>query len=491
MMKKKKIGNGVATNSVLLMSVQVITTLLGLIVTKLLSVNFSLKEYGTYSQALLITTTATNLSILGLTNATNYFYNRTQMESQQKSYLSTIFFIQYISGFICALIIIIFRYYISNYFCNEELPNVLLIVAFTPIMTNLIAMYQTLFVSIGEAKKIAVRNFIVSTIRLISVFIACFVTNNITTVLIAILLMDVAQLVCFSTMFKKDKYSIDIWKIDFNLVKEILTFSIPMAIYVLFNSLSRDIDKYVVSAFSNTETLAIYTNAAKVLPFDMLTTSLITVLIPIVTRYINQQKYHDAQNVFKLYLRIGYLLTCIFVGGAIAHAKYLMLFLYDVKYLSGILIFIIYLMIDMIRFANVTTILSGAGKSNILMKISIFALISNFILNIIGYKFLGILGPAVVTLILTIVMTIILLFYGSREIKTTIFMLFDFKEIGIVGVEIIIFGILAHFFAQILEIYNVPIFLIIILSYGSYLMVLLILNRKRIIDCFKKLNTYK
>lgn len=66
-------------------------------------------------------------------------------------------------------------------------------------------------------------------------------------------------------------------------------FSIPMAIYVLTNSLTRDIDKYVISAFADTETLAIYTNASKILPFDMLTASLITVLIPIITRLINQK----------------------------------------------------------------------------------------------------------------------------------------------------------------------------------------------------------
>ena len=79
-MKKRNKQSGAATSSILLMSVQIVTTILGLIITKLLSVNFSLKEYGTYSQALLVTTTVTSISILGLTNATNYFYNRTDDE---------------------------------------------------------------------------------------------------------------------------------------------------------------------------------------------------------------------------------------------------------------------------------------------------------------------------------------------------------------------------------------------------------------------------
>ena len=86
-------SNGAATNSIMLTFVHVISTLLGIVVTKLLSVNFSLQEYGTYSQALLVTSTVTSISILGLTNATSYFYNRTKEESAQRIYVSTIFVI--------------------------------------------------------------------------------------------------------------------------------------------------------------------------------------------------------------------------------------------------------------------------------------------------------------------------------------------------------------------------------------------------------------
>ncbi|WP_305140156.1 oligosaccharide flippase family protein [Thomasclavelia cocleata] len=490
-MKILKLDSGVATNSIMLMAVQIVTTVLGLIVTKLLSVHFSLTEYGTYSQALLVTTTATSISILGLTNATNYFYNRTEKEDIQKKYVATIFTIQYIVGLISAIMIILLRKLISGYFANTRLQNILLIVAFSPIMSNLIAMYQTLFVSIGEAKKIAVRNFLVSVGKLIAVLFACFIVNNIIVVLIIMFLFDVIQVIYFLLMFKKDKYCISIKDTDFLIIKEILIFSIPMAIYVLTNSLSRDIDKYIISAFANTETLAIYTNAAKILPFDMLTTSLITVLIPIITRFINKKNFNEAKKIFELYLRIGYILTFIFVGGAIAVANYLMLFLYDEKYMSGLPVFIIYLIIDMIRFANVTTILSGAGKSKILMVISVITLGANGIFNVLGYKLLGLIGPAVVTLIFTILMTIALLHFGAKEIETNIINLFKFKEMVIIGFQIIIFGTITHYIANFLSSGSLPLFFVLAISYGLYLLILLGLNYKRIIGCLKKLNTYK
>ena len=489
--KKIKFGNGIATNSLLLMMVQVVTTALGLIITKLLSVYFSLKDYGTYSQALLVTTTVTSISILGLTNATNYFYNKTNNEQEQRKYISTIFLIQYIVGILCIVMIIGLRVPISMYFNNNRLQNILIIVAWTPVLTNLINMYQVLFVSIGKAKRIAVRNLLVSAVRLIAVVFSCFITKNIVTVLIVILALDICQILYFALSFRKDKYCIRLRDADLKLTKEILAFSIPMAIYVLTNSLTRDIDKYVVSAFSNTETLAIYTNAARILPFDMLTTSLITVLIPVITRLINQKEFKSAQDVFKLYLRIGYILTWVFVGGAVAIASDLMQFLYDSKYMAGLAVFIVYLFIDMIRFANVTTILSGAGKTKVLMLVSLSALGLNVIFNVISFKYLNIMGPALTTLIITILMTFLLLYFGAKEIKTHIVNLFDFKEMFIIGMEIMFFGFWAHWLSRYLSTLGISRFFVIALSYGGYLVVMFSINARKAIDCLKRLNTYK
>ena len=484
-------SNGAATNSIMLTFVHVISTVLGIVVTKLLSVNFSLHEYGTYSQALLVTSTATSLSILGLTNATNYFYNRTKEEKAQRIYISTIFTIQYAVGLFCALLIFALRDPIAGYFGNDSLVGVLPIVALTPLFTNLISMYQTLFVSIGKAKIIAIRNLAVAVIRLSAVIVACFVIKDISMVLAVILCLDIAQVIYFYAMFKKYKHGITITECQPKLVKEILAFSIPMTVYILTNALSRDIDKYVISAFSNTETLAIYTNAAKLLPFDMLTSSLITVLVPIITRLINQNKYKEAKSVFALYLRIGYVLTFIFVGGAIAVSRELMLFLYDEKFLAALPVFIIYLVVDMIRFANITTILSGSGKTKILMTISVTTMACNAVLNILGYQLLGIMGPALVTLLLTMAMTIALLHFGAKEIKSRVIDLFDFKEMAIVGGEICVVGLLAFLLSNFMRERLVPNVINLMVCYGGYIIVLGLLNYRRALGCYRKLNEYK
>lgn len=486
-----KKSNGAATNSLMLTFTHAISTLLGMIVTKLLSVNFSLQEYGTYSQALLVTSTVTSISILGLTNATNYFYNRTKEEKAQRIYVSTIFTLQYVVGLICAILVFALKTPIARYFSNDSLVSVLPIVALTPLFTNLISMYQVLFVSIGKAKVIAVRNLMVSIIRLLAVIVVCFLIHNIIIVLAVILCLDILQVLYFHILFRKYKHGITIKECQPRLVKEILAFSIPMSIYILTNSVSRDIDKYVISAFSNTETLALYTNAAKLLPFDMLTSSLITVLVPIITRLINQNSYDEAKNVFKLYLRIGYVLTFIFVGGAVATSRSLMMFLYDEKYLVALPVFIIYLIVDMIRFANVTTILSGAGKTKILMIISIVTMLCNAVLNIIGYKLIGMTGPAIVTLLLTIAMTIALLQCGAKEIRTKILELFDLRELAAILGQICGIGILVFMLSNIFSENGMSYVLNLGICYGGYVLILALFNYRRALDCYRKLNQYK
>ena len=483
--------HGAASDSILLTFVRVITAVLGLLVTKLLSIHFSLHEYGTYSQAMLIVTTATSISILGLTNAVNYFYNAAAGEEDKERYVGTIFSIQYFIGLLCAIIIIAIQIPIIDYFKNDDLKNILYLVAWLPLLQNLIPMLQVLFVSIGRAKLIAGRNFVISVARLGIVLIACYVTKSIRTIFIILLLLDVVQVAYFMWAFGRSNFRISIKKFDKSLLKPVLAFSIPMAVYVLTNELARDIDKYVVSFFSDTATLAIYTNAAKLLPFDLITQSFITVLVPVVTRQIASKEYGTAQTTFKAYLRLGYVATWLVAFGVVINAKEAMLFLYDPKYLPGLSVFIVYLFVDMIKFANTSLILTAKGKSKVLMICSLSALGANFVLNIILFKLCGILGPAIATLVITLSLVVVLLELGGREIQTTIFKLFDWKEMTIVAIEMVAVGAGCYMLKK--PLYSVidSSMFVLIVSYVVYISVMLLLHRKRIMDCFRTINRMK
>lgn len=485
--------HGAAVDSLALTFVQIITTLLGMAVTKLVAMNFSLAEYGTYSQAQLVVNTTTSITILGLTNATNYFYNNTSDPKRQEIYVSTIFALQYIVGGIGAIAILVLQIPLINYFDNADLRPYLWFSAILPLFHNLIPMQQTLFVSIGKAKIIAVRNFIISIIRIAIVALACYVTHDLLTVTVLSLVSQLVQVIYFFIVLGNHLFFINPFKAQLKLLPEILTFCVPMAIYVMSRALLRDIDKYIIDFFMTPSDLAIYTNASKQLPFDMITASFVTVLIPIVTRYINSDKLDKAKEAFKAYLRLGYLATWILAAGAVVVANPLMRFLYDEKYLPGLSVFIVYLFVDMIRFANVTTILGGAGKSKILMIVSLVSLAANFMLNIVSVKWLnmGMLGPALVTLLVSFFTILLMLHFSAKELHCKIIDLFDFKEMALVVMEILLVGGACYGLLLWLESMNIHYVALLFIVYGLYASIMLALNYKKILHCLKEINRMK
>lgn len=490
---KSRLGrmNGAAADSIILTFIQLVTTAVGLVVSKILSVHFSLAEFGTYSQITLLATTAHNLTILGMTDAVNYFYNGNALAQEKQKYLGTIFDMQYVMGAVWALLVLLLQDPIVAYFKNEQLRSILWVAACWPLLQNLIPMIQVLFIAAGKSKLIAVRNLVISIMRLIFVLFASYVTKRIETIIILLAILDLVQVVFFRIILSKNHVHIRVRDFDKGKLREILAFCIPMAVYLLTNSLSVDLDKYVVSYFADTETLAIYTTASKILPFDLVTMSFITVLVPIITRQVRSGRYQDALQAFKAYLRLGYIVTWILAFGAVILSRDVMRFLYDEKYLPGLGVFVIYLFVDMFKFANTSLILVAKGKTKLLMAASVCALAANLILNIPAYQLWGIVGPAATTVVVTFALVIVLLSVSAYQLRSNFFALFHWREMLLVVVELLVTGAGIYGFRNLLGQYIHSTTMLLILCYGLYLVILLALNRKRILNCLKEINRLK
>ena len=482
---------GMTTDAVFLVAAKLMTSLVSIIITKLLAVEFSLYEYGTYSQAMLIVSTASSISILGLTDGVNYFYNGNYKSDQRRIIVNTIFLIQSIVGVACALLILFCSESISEYMNNPGLKSIYIYIMFMPMLSNLIAMYQVLFVSTGRAKMIAIRNLIVSLVRLIAVVVATMVTHNVVTIFFIMLITDIVQVVYFSISLAKRSFLVNPFEFDIKAIKPVLAYCLPLAVYILTSAMCRDIDKYVVAYFSDTETLAIYTNAAKMLPFDIVTTSFATVMVPYVTRYIINDEYEKGQELYKNYLSFSYNSTWLIAFGAIVCSKELMLVLYDSKYLSGVGIFVVYTFADMIRFANVAVILRAKNKTFQLMLYSLGMLVANFGLNIVFYKFWGVIGPAIATLVVTAIFNLVMLLQGARIIHAKISVLIDFVDMAKTICSMLLAGVLSIGVQRICDEYDVNYLLTFIISFGCYASVVFLINVKKVLIAMRNMNRMK
>lgn len=483
-----KIFKGNSGDSILLALVKAFTTVSGILSTMIVSHALSLELYGTYSQTTLIVTTATNVFALGLVDAVNYFYNRSQNPDEKEKNVNTVIGFQSISGILAAILIITLSGSLISYFNNELLRSFFLLIAFRPLFANLNVSLQYLQVSIGRAKAVAVRNALFATLRLIVFAIAAYILKDITVILISFLAFEIIITVYFEITFAKEQFWVQPYRIDWSKTKEILIYSIPMGIYVLTNSLNRDIDKMLIGGWFSTDQYAIYANCATLLPFDIISASFLTVLVPILTRYFGNKDYLSGQKLFKNYLKIGYYTSFTFTVACIILSRQMILFLYGNKYLSGQSVFVLYTIVDMVKFANMSIVLASCGKTKTLMICSLSALAGNTLLNLIFYRIWGFIGPAIATVVVTVFLTAVLAKLSASSLKAKLLSLIDWKDMILFIIELIIVGLICHFTADILDRWKMNYIVVIMVVGLMFMGSIFAVNRKKIIGAMKEIN---
>lgn len=482
--------NGVTIDALALTSVQIIITLISMVIYKLLAFYFSLEEYGTYSSAMLVSSTVVSITILGLTDAVNFFYTKENDKVLGKKYVYTIFALQFIIGTVAAAILFFFRVPIAKYFDNPTVASYIPYIIFIPLLTNISNMLRVLFITAKKAKVLAARNLIVSILKITLILLTCLFIKDIKMVLVITLVLDIGNAVYMLLYCRSNIFPIDIRKADFSKTKGILKYSIPMSAYIFTNSLSKNLDKMVIGYLSDAESLATYSIASKELPFHILTTSFFTVLIPYITRYVGNKDYKNASSTFSKYLQISYIVTIIVSAGAIACASDLMLILYDSKYLSGLGVFVLYILVDMMHFANVSLIFAVTEKTKELLCYSGSALVLNLILNIIFYNLYGMIGPAISTVLITFALSCVIMIRSAKLLKCKATSLINLKQLLLIIFECAVCALIAmfirsRFFA------GLPVLLSFICTYLIYVIPLLALNAKKILKLLKEINGIK
>lgn len=487
-MTRFKPGRGASSDAIVLTFIKLITICLGFVTTRLLSQHLSTHEYGTYSQIQLVISTVSSLTILGMMDGINFFYCSEQDLQKREAYVATLFAMQCVVGVLAGSAVLLLQNRICAGFGNRDAKSLIVFAAVLPLLQNLVSMLQIMMVSAGKARIIAVRNLMVSVIKLAAVAVVALLVQNVALIMTATLLMDLAQIAVFLVILRKNGCMIPIKRADFRLSKQILSYCVPMAVFISLNTLNRDCDKYLIALMTDTETLAIYSNASKALPFDIIMASFCTVLLPKITRMVAQKAQEQAVALYRLFLEIAYISTTILCCAALTAAPQLIELLYSVKYISGLEIFCVYILVDMIRFTNITLILSAAGKTAKLMILSMGAFLCNVLLNLLLFQWLGTIGPAIATLVTTAVTGMIMLFMNAKELGKGIRAFFDGPFLMIFAAEnagvMMILAVVRRYLEQRGMYYFITLFVICAVYCG----VLLLLNGKRLLRDLKQVN---
>lgn len=487
-MTRFKPGSGASVDALALTLIKLVTIGLGFVVTRLLSQHLSAYAYGTYSQILLIVSTVSSLTILGMMDGVNYFFCSEQDVQRREAYIATLFAMQCAVGVLAGSFVMLLQNRICAGFGNPEIKSLLVFAAVLPLLQNLVSMLQIMMVSAGKARIIAVRNLVVSLIKLAAVAVVVLLVQNVALIMAVTVLMDLGQIAVFLVILRKNGCLIPIRRTDFRLSRQILSYCLPMAVFISLNTLNRDCDKYLIALLTDTETLAMYANASKPLPFDIIMTSFCTVLLPEITRLVSAKEHEQAISLYRLFLEIAFISTTILCGAALTAAPQLMELLYSEKYIGGLPVFCIYILVDMIRFTNITLILSAAGKTGRLMLLSMGAFAGNLMLNLLLFRWFGTPGPAAATLAMTAVVGWAMLYLSAKEMGSSIWDFFDIRYLALFMAEnaaaLILLSTLRRYL-QCRGIHYFVILLVVGLAYGTGL---LLLNGRRLYRDLKYVN---
>ena len=494
MNEAKKELNGPSADSFFLIIVRAVTIVLSLLMTRVLSAHFSLQEYGTYSQIMLMVSTLSSITILGMMDGVNFFFCKEADEDKRNRYISTIFLLQFAANALASMTVLVFSGSIVKYFGNDSLRKLLIFAMSLPVLHNTISLLQIMFIAIGKARLIAIRNLAVSVLKLLFIIISCFVFDSIAVLLLCQVILEVAQIFYFGIPLWKNNCRVSVSRFDKALIKEILTYCIPMAMFVVIKTLNRDSDKFVVSFFTDTETIAVYSNASKLLPFDIVMTSFCTVLLPFITRYVSVRDYNKVRNIYGSFLELSYMSTLILTLGAICVAPELMRFLYTEKYASydyGVHVFIMYILADAFSVMNVTMVLSAAGKTKTIMIASLGAFVVNIALNIVLFYVFGIIGPALATVLVTVLQGVVFITLTAKEMGTNALHLIDGKYFLKFIFQMVVCVFAVIFIRTIMTICSIHYLIILLLTYGTFCCVMFLLNRSRFLSVLRQINQNK
>lgn len=487
-MKKRDLRKGASVDAILLAMIKMVTAVLGFVITRLLSQYLSVSDYGTYSQVLLIVSTVSSLTIFGMMDSVNFFYSSARNETERENSIATMFTMQCVISTVAGGIVLALSMPLCAYFDNPKLRNLLLFAAALPMLQNLINMMQVLLLSVGKARMLAVRNFVVSAVRLLVVLLVVTAVRNVAVVLWTSLLLDIGQLAVFYIVLRRAGFVVRLRKMEKEYVSRIVHYCAPMAIFIILNNLNRDVDKYLIAAWTDTETLAMYANASKLLPFEIVISSFSAVLLPQITKSIVARENTRAVSLYRSFLEISYISTTIMCCAALAASPQLMKLLYTDKYLSGLPVFRLYILVDMFRFTNITMILAAAGKTGKLMFLSVGALAVNAVLNAVLFKLMGVSGPAVATLVVTLGLGILILSFGAKALETGLRGLFDGKFLLWFGGGNLVLTVVLYAAQTYLAGRGMHYVVVLVLIGGAYALAALGLYGRRLLKALKNVN---
>ena len=467
---------------------KVVTLTISMINSMLLARFRTLEEYGTYSQLLLVTSLVTSLLMLGLPNSINFFLARAETDEEKRRFTSVYYTFSTILSLIIGASLVLSVPLIEMYFHNSAISKFYYFLALYPWAHIISSSIEHILVVFQRTNYLIYFRLFHSVAMLGSVAVVQWLGFGFNTYMIAFIAIN--SIFAILVYFVAHKLNSGIYiSLEKNIVKSILSFSIPIGLATVVGTLNTEIDKLLIGYLMDTEQMAIYTNAAKELPLTIVGASITTVLLPQMSLLLKQNKEKSAIKLWNVATELSLIIVAVMVRGVFTYAEDVMTFLYSEKYLPGISVFRIYTLNLLMRITYFGIVLNASGETKKIFICSIISLVLNSILNPIFYFAFGMIGPALATFLAILLVLILQIIMTTRVVKIQFTSIFPWKSIFHILIINICFSFVFYYVKQLLPIdKTIGSLLESILLGIIWLLFYFMLMKKKIVNNWEQLN---
>ena len=446
---KKQIGN----DAVKVTIAKIIAQALSMVVAMLMARFLTLEENGTYSQVILVINMVLSLFMLGLPNSMNYYMGRAENKEQKKQFLSTYYALNTLLGLGVGVILLVCMPLVMKYFDNQALKSLWFFMLLYPWGKIITTSAENLYIVYHKTNSVLLYRVLLSGAIIVAIIIAHIIKLNFNMYMLILLVITLV----FSAvvLLEANKLGEGICvKLSFGYIKQVLAFSLPLGLATAVGTINIELDKFMVGNFVDTATHAVYTNASKEMPVAIVASAFTAVLLPRFSKYFKENQKDKVVQLWGHSTKIAFYIICFLSIGMFVFAPDCIRVLYSEKFISGSNIFRVYCLVLLLRTTYFGLVLNAAGKTKFIFYSALASLGINFVLNYLLYIPLGLIGPALATLISQIIINGFQIVYSAKLLNIKVSKLFPWKGIGVIFLINVILGICFFFIKKYLVLEN-------------------------------------
>lgn len=223
------------------------------------------------------------------------------------------------------------------------------------------------------------------------------------------------------------------WRPSRETLRSQLRYSAPLAVAQAVNRLSYDIDLLVVSTMQGMQAFAFYAIGAFELPLvGILRKTSSTIAKPRLVALYREQRVDEVMALFRAVVRKVAVIALPCFVFLLMMSEPLIRVLYTDTYLPSLPIFRVYLLLIPLSCAAFNILIQTTGNTRPVMVLSLLYVVISIPLNFIFFHWLGLIGPAVATVLCKVCLAAAQLRVVTQRYQRPLHDFYPFMQVGVI-----------------------------------------------------------